>query len=157
MYPNKYWADFKLTDEGKKAVKLPNGGDTIEWRPSGLDDKTYSVVMTTVAANHLKAQEVTNIQDEMVPGVATGKERIVRGGGESDWRSGCVAADCAQPRKQAQRQAPCGLFARGRRLEIALNPLAHENAVQVGLNSLTPPPFLVIVKRFRKNAPLRVS
>ena len=44
MYPNKYWADFKLTDAGKKAVKLPNGGDTIEWRPSGLDDKNYSVV-----------------------------------------------------------------------------------------------------------------
>lgn len=73
MYPNKYWADFKLTDAGKKAVKLPNGGDTIEWRPSGLDDKTYSVVMTTVAANPLKAKELTNIQDEMVPGVATAK------------------------------------------------------------------------------------
>src|SRR6516164_9071424 len=34
VYPNKFWADFKLTDEGKKAVKLANGGDVVEWRPA---------------------------------------------------------------------------------------------------------------------------
>lgn len=73
VYPNKYWADFKLTADGKKAVVLPGGGDEIQWRPSGLDDKTYSVVVTTVPSNHLKAHDVTNIQDEMVPGVDTAK------------------------------------------------------------------------------------
>src|SRR3569833_1554627 len=26
VYPNKLWADFKLTAEGKKAVTLPGGG-----------------------------------------------------------------------------------------------------------------------------------
>src|SRR3974377_2414802 len=26
IFPNKYWADFKLTPDGQKAVKLPNGG-----------------------------------------------------------------------------------------------------------------------------------
>src|SRR6185437_8993427 len=27
VFPNKLWADFKLTAEGKKAVTLPGGGD----------------------------------------------------------------------------------------------------------------------------------
>ena len=73
IYPNKYWADFKLTDEGKKVVKLPNGGDTIEWRPSGLDDKNYTYRITTVAANHLKAHDMSDPQDEMLPGADTAK------------------------------------------------------------------------------------
>jgi hypothetical protein len=74
MYPNHYWADFKLTDEGKKAIKLPAGGDVIEWRPSGLDDKNYAYRMTTVAANHLKARDMGDLQDAMVPGADTAKE-----------------------------------------------------------------------------------
>jgi len=73
MYPNKYWADFKLTPEGKKAVKLANGGDVIEWRPSGLEDTNYKVLMTTVAANHLKAHDLGDLQDEMVAGSDTAK------------------------------------------------------------------------------------
>jgi hypothetical protein len=73
IYPNKYWADFKLTDAGKKAVKLPSGGDVIQWRPSGLDDKTYTYRMTTVAANHLKVHDMGDLQDEMVPGADTAK------------------------------------------------------------------------------------
>jgi len=73
MYPNKYWADFKLTADGKKAVKLPSGGDVIEWRPSGLEDKNYTYVVTTIAANHLKAHDIGELQDEMVPGADTAK------------------------------------------------------------------------------------
>jgi hypothetical protein len=73
IYPNKYWADFKLTDAGKKAVKLANGGDTIEWRPDTLADTNHTITVTTVAANHLKARDVVNIQDEMVAGVDTAK------------------------------------------------------------------------------------
>jgi hypothetical protein len=65
VYPNKYWADFALTADGKKAVKLAAVGDTIQWRPQGPDDKTFSVVMTTVAANHLKAKDVKDPQDEV--------------------------------------------------------------------------------------------
>jgi hypothetical protein len=64
MYPNKYWADFKLTADGKKAVKLPIGGDVIEWRPSGLDDMNYTYRVTTVAANHLKAHDMGQLQDD---------------------------------------------------------------------------------------------
>lgn len=73
VYPNKFWADFKLTDAGKKAVKLANGGDVIEWRPSSLEDSTYSITVTTVAMNRLKARDVRNIQDGMSDGNGASK------------------------------------------------------------------------------------
>lgn len=73
IYPNKYWADFKLTDAGKKIVTLPNGGDKIEWRPDSADDKNYTYRMVTVQANHLKARAVGDISDEMIAGVDTAK------------------------------------------------------------------------------------
>ena len=65
VYPNKYWADFTLTADGKKAIKLLSGGDVIQWRPSSADDKNYSVVVTTVATNHLKAHDVKDPQDDV--------------------------------------------------------------------------------------------
>jgi hypothetical protein len=64
-YPNKFWADFALSADGKKVIKLANGGDTIQWRPESLDDKNFSVVITTVATNHLKAHDVKDPQDEV--------------------------------------------------------------------------------------------
>ena len=73
IYPNKYWADFKLTDAGKKAVKLENGGDTIEWRPASEDDKAYNVKMTTLQANHLRAHDLGEIEDSVIPGVEHAK------------------------------------------------------------------------------------
>lgn len=65
VYPNKYWADFTLTADGKKALKAPGGGDVIQWRPDSADDKNFSVVVTSVAANHLKAHGVQDPQDEV--------------------------------------------------------------------------------------------
>jgi hypothetical protein len=63
-YPNGYWGDFKLTDEGKKLVKLTDGGgDTITWRPNGPNDLNFAVVMTTVATSHLKAQDIGDVED----------------------------------------------------------------------------------------------
>lgn len=64
-YPNRYWADFALTADGKKVMTLAGGGDTIEWRPQSMDDKSFSVVVTTVATNHLKARNVQDPQDEV--------------------------------------------------------------------------------------------
>lgn len=64
QYPNKYWADFTLTDDGKKVIKLQNGGSVIEWRPASLDDKTYFVLVNSAAANHLKAKDLHDPQDE---------------------------------------------------------------------------------------------
>ncbi len=64
-YPNKYWADFKLSDAAKKAMTLPGGGDTIQWRPESVEDKKFSVMVTTLAANHLKARDVKEPQDEV--------------------------------------------------------------------------------------------
>jgi hypothetical protein len=65
IYPNRFWADFKLTDEGKKALKLQDGSDVIKWRPDSADDKGYTIVVVTVAASHLKAREVQDPQDDV--------------------------------------------------------------------------------------------
>ncbi len=73
VYPNKLWADFKLTPDGKKTVVLPGGGDTIEWRPASPGDTTYTIVMTTAAANHLRAHDMGELQDEMLPGANAAK------------------------------------------------------------------------------------
>ena len=73
LYPNNFWADFTLTPEGKKAVKLSDGSDVIQWRPENEADKSFSVMVATVAANHLKAHDLKDVQDETLPGVATAK------------------------------------------------------------------------------------
>ncbi|MDR3793163.1 MAG: hypothetical protein P4L03_07270 [Terracidiphilus sp.] len=63
VYPNRYWADFTLTPEGKKALKLVNGGDTIQWRPNSVDDKSFVVVITTATATRPKIKEIQPAQD----------------------------------------------------------------------------------------------
>jgi len=73
VYPNRYWADYTLTPDGKKAVKLPGGGEVIQWRPENAGDEKFSVIVQTAAANHLKAKDVRDPQDETVPGVTTAK------------------------------------------------------------------------------------
>jgi hypothetical protein len=73
IFPNKIWADFKLTPDGKRAVVLPGGGDVIEWRPQSADDKNYTIVVTTVAANHLKAKDMGELSDEAIAGADTAK------------------------------------------------------------------------------------
>lgn len=62
-YPNGYWGDFKLTDLGKKQVKLSDGSDVIKWRPDGPNDLRYAYNMSTVALTHLKARGLGEIQD----------------------------------------------------------------------------------------------
>lgn len=64
IYPNKFWADFKLTADGKKALKLQDGSDVIQWRPESADDTHYSIIVVSVAANHLKARDVQDPQDD---------------------------------------------------------------------------------------------
>ena len=73
IYPNHYWADFKLTDAGKKVVTLPGGGDVIQWRPDNAADKNYSVIVVTVVKNHLNAHDIDAIQDETLPGASAAK------------------------------------------------------------------------------------
>jgi hypothetical protein len=62
-YPNGYWGDFKLTDLGKKQVKLLDGSDVIKWRPDGPNDLRYAYSISTVALNHLKARSFGELQD----------------------------------------------------------------------------------------------
>jgi hypothetical protein len=73
VYPNRYWADYTLTDQGKKALKLKDGSNVIQWRPDNMGDKSFSVSVVTAAANHLKAHDIKEIQDEVVAGVDTAK------------------------------------------------------------------------------------
>ena len=63
-FPIKWWADFKLSDAGKKAIKLANGGDTIEWRPDSAEDKNFAVTVQSVATGHPKATGVKDPQAE---------------------------------------------------------------------------------------------
>jgi hypothetical protein len=62
-FPNGYWGDFKLSDDGKKLIKLAGGGDTIAWRPDGPNDLRYGVTVTTVPTVPLKAQGFSEVQD----------------------------------------------------------------------------------------------
>lgn len=64
IYPNRIWADFTLTPDGEKVVKLQDGGKVIKWRPQTGTDQNYSITVQTVAANHLKAHDLQNLQDE---------------------------------------------------------------------------------------------
>lgn len=61
-YPNGYWGDFKLTDDGKKVVKLPNGGDVIQWRPDSPNDPKYTIVVVPLMDSHLRARSVGDVQ-----------------------------------------------------------------------------------------------
>ena len=63
-YPNGYWGDFQLTPEGKKVLTLVSGGDVIQWRPSQPDDPHYAIAINTVATNHLKADDLGDMQDQ---------------------------------------------------------------------------------------------
>ena len=63
-YPNKFWADFTLTPEGKKAIKLADGSDVIKWRPESELDNKFSIIVVTTVANHLKAHDVQDPQDD---------------------------------------------------------------------------------------------
>jgi hypothetical protein len=65
-YPNGYWADFKLTPDGEKVVKLPNGGGTIQWRPEGptTDPKysNYTIVVVPLTTSKLKTRNIGDVQ-----------------------------------------------------------------------------------------------
>jgi hypothetical protein len=68
VYPNRYWADFTLTADGKKAVKPADGSDTIQWRPEGPDDKKYSIAIATVAQTRARVKDAQDAQNEVVDG-----------------------------------------------------------------------------------------
>jgi hypothetical protein len=62
VYPNRYWADFKLTPEGKKLFKLADGSDTIKWRPDSAADSKFLVTLTTLAPKHLKVHDFGDVE-----------------------------------------------------------------------------------------------
>jgi len=72
VYPNNRWADYALTDDGKKSIKISGSGDVIQWRPEE-GQKDFHFFVSTVAANHLKAKDVADPQDDVVANVQTAK------------------------------------------------------------------------------------
>ena len=74
IYPNKFWADFTLTPDGKKAVKLPDGGDVIQWRPESLNDTGYTYNgRDDYGGQSSQSADIGDLQDEVLPGVTTAK------------------------------------------------------------------------------------
>ena len=72
VYPNNRWADYVLTDDGKKALKLAGSSDAIQWRPDE-GQKDFHFFVITTAANHMKAKDVADPQDDVVANVQTAK------------------------------------------------------------------------------------
>ena len=62
-YPNGYWADFTITPDGKKVMKLSSGGDVVQWHPESSSDKSFVVSATTVGTCHFKAKDMGDVQD----------------------------------------------------------------------------------------------
>jgi hypothetical protein len=62
---NRFWGDFTLTPAGKKVLTLQKGGDVIHWQPQIEGDKSYTVAVVTVAANHKKAHVTADPQDDV--------------------------------------------------------------------------------------------
>jgi hypothetical protein len=65
VYPKQEgWADYTVTDAGKKVLKLQNGGDVIEWRP-GADGEYHFLIVATTAST-MRAKDVQDPQDEIL-------------------------------------------------------------------------------------------
>jgi len=124
---------------------VAKGGDVIQWHPLNAGDKNFSVVVVTVAANHLKAHDVGDPQDD----VGGDQDRLVRGD--------------RKPGRRAERFAD-HVNGPGNRLSSRHMPLLRWMGAPGKLQSTTklgkiltggeeivdPTPFLVILKRLRK-------
>jgi hypothetical protein len=71
VYANQRWADYSLTPEGKKVLKLSGGGDMIQWRPE--QDGDFHFLIVTNAANTMRAKVIGDPQDEILADVKSAK------------------------------------------------------------------------------------
>ena len=62
-YPNGYWADFTLTPDGKKVLKLAAGGDVIQWRPDSPTDSRFVIVVVPLVDSHMKPRDLGDVQN----------------------------------------------------------------------------------------------
>jgi hypothetical protein len=75
IYPKQQgWADYTVTDDGKKILKLQRGGDVIEWRPGG--DGEFSFLIVTTNASSMRAKDVQDPQDESLANTTAAKSVI---------------------------------------------------------------------------------
>ena len=93
-YPNGYWADFKLTPDGAKVVKLPAGGDVIQWRPDGPAAPNYAIVVVPLALSHYKARGLGDVETIGDTKTVTYMEDVIL-----DAMPAAVAGHCAKPRQ----------------------------------------------------------
>lgn len=73
VYPNRFWADFTLTPDGKKVVTISGGGDVIQWHPETANDPHYNVMLFAVPPTHLKVKDIKDVQDSVIPGASAAK------------------------------------------------------------------------------------
>jgi hypothetical protein len=71
VYPNQRWADYTLTPEAKKVLKLSGGGDVIQWRPE--QDGDFHFLIETTSANTMRARDVQDPQDEILANTKSAK------------------------------------------------------------------------------------
>ncbi len=156
VYPNRYLGRLHADPEGKKVLKLPNGAMYPVAPGKRPAIQNYSVVVTTVATNHLKAQELQDPRTKCFRRGYGQGSRLSRGVNLDGVPDPLVKiAHNPGNKLSTKRHAD---FAYGRRgLEAAFDRInSGKNAGWGGID-LTPPRFLAIVKRFRKNASVRVS
>jgi hypothetical protein len=72
IYPKQQgWADYTLTDAGKKVLKLQSGSDVIEWRPGA--DGEFQFLIVTANASTMRAKDIQDPQDEILADAKTAK------------------------------------------------------------------------------------
>lgn len=71
VYPNQRWADYTLTADGKKVLKLQRGGEVFQWRPDANGD--FKVYVVTLVTNRLRATDVAEPETDSIPGAAASK------------------------------------------------------------------------------------
>ena len=94
-YPNGYWADFTLTPDGKKVLKLAAGGDVIQWRPDSPSDARYAIIVVPLVNSHLKARDLGNVQN-----LGDDKDSHVHRRSDFGWIAGRAQEHGAQPRQR---------------------------------------------------------
>lgn len=106
---NKRWADYALTSEGKKVLRLPSGGEVIQWRPG--ENGAFHFYIVSMAANHLKVRDVQEPVKESLPGTQASR---------SSTFTECVSLDGVPQPLQEIAHNPGNKFVTRRQAEFAL-------------------------------------
>ena len=121
-YPNGYWADFTLTPEGKKVLKLATGGDVIQWRPDSPSDSHFAIVVVPLVPSHLKARDLGDVQN-----LGDNKTVMFTEDVTLDGMPDALQEHRAQPRQQIEHEAHGYLYAGQWSLEPEIDRMRQAN------------------------------